>query len=163
MDEKAQLSRFLAEFTLEDMRESSELKEISDSLNKYLKSRLDLLKHKETEMFKATLQLIELRSQVMQEAKLKSAQIATSTKHLNPLHQPEEENMLAHYFLDGMFNFDSNVEATEGAEVEDYLSLQKEVPALKESLPGSIPTLLFLRDSQGQHAHFILQYSDKSL
>lgn len=163
MEEKAQLARFLAEFSIEDVRDASELKDVSDGLNKYLKSRLELLKHKETEMFKATLQLIELRNQVLQEGKLKSAQLATETRHLSPLHEPSEGDLLTEYFLDGMYNFDSHVEQREGAEKPDFLSVQRGTAALKDSMPGSIPTILFLRDSQGQQAYFVLQYSTKTL
>lgn len=163
MEEKAQLSRFLAEFSIEDVRDAFELKEVADGLNKYLKSRLELLKHKETDMFKYTLQLIELRNQLIEEVKLKSTQVAAETRHLSPLHEPNEGQLLTEYLLDGMYNFDSHVELNDAVERPDFISVQRATDVLCESMPASIPTILFLRDSQGQQAYFVLQYSNKNL
>ena len=148
MEEKSTLNRFITEMNLAEITDLDELRDICTSTDKYLESRANLVKHKEVEIFKKTLLLMEMKSKALAKLTVKQKQVEAM--------KPEVDQTFANYLLNKIFIYD--MKGGLQLEKEDF----KQSCILEDGLKDHINTLLLLKDARDSIIRYILCFHPKS-
>lgn len=148
MEEKSTLNRFITEMNLAEITDLEELRDICTTTDKYLESRATLVKHKEVEIFKKTLRLMEMKSKALGKLAIKQKQVESM--------KPEPDQTFVKYLLNKVFIFD--MKGGLQLEKEDF----KPSCTLEDGLRDHINTLLLLKDARDSIIRYILCFHSKS-
>jgi hypothetical protein len=149
MDDKDAVRQFVLDFKPEVQVNLDEVKDICIGSDRFLETKMAVIKSLEAEIFSKTIQLSDMRQKLLHQIALKSKEAQVVI--------PSSDQSLRKYMMNKMFCFDAKQEKLE--ELEEFAA----DPAIQDKFKGQILTKLILRDLRSHSIEYLLVYSTSTL